>query len=102
MILGCSYDALSEAVLAEWKIPDVIMRAQRPLPRRHAEGGASTAANGCARWRRSAWTWRACWAAAPTRPARRKRSALLARYGRALNLDATAAGRAVRRGGAAR
>jgi hypothetical protein len=31
MILGCSYDALSEAVLGEWKIPDVIMRAQRPL-----------------------------------------------------------------------
>ena len=25
MILGCSYDALSEAVLGEWKIPDVIM-----------------------------------------------------------------------------
>jgi hypothetical protein len=28
MILGCSYDALSEAVLGEWKIPDVIVRAQ--------------------------------------------------------------------------
>ena len=27
MILGCSYDALSEAVLAEWKIPDVIVRS---------------------------------------------------------------------------
>jgi HD-like signal output (HDOD) protein len=32
MILGCSYDALSQAVLAEWKIPDVIVRAQAPLP----------------------------------------------------------------------
>lgn len=31
MILGCSFDALSEAVLSEWKIPDVIARAQRPL-----------------------------------------------------------------------
>jgi len=30
MILGCSYDALSEAVLGEWKIPDIIARAQRP------------------------------------------------------------------------
>ncbi|MFD2365318.1 HDOD domain-containing protein [Pseudoduganella sp. GCM10020061] len=27
MILGCSYDALSEAVLAEWQIPDPIVRA---------------------------------------------------------------------------
>jgi HD-like signal output (HDOD) protein len=41
MILGCSYDALSEAVLGEWKIPDVIMRAQRPL----AEGALKVAAN---------------------------------------------------------
>jgi hypothetical protein len=32
LILGCSYDALSEAVLAEWKIPDVIVRAQASLP----------------------------------------------------------------------
>lgn len=31
MILGCSFDALSETVLGEWKIPDVITRAQRPL-----------------------------------------------------------------------
>ena len=32
LILGCSYDALSEAVLSEWKIPDVIVRAQAALP----------------------------------------------------------------------
>ncbi|QOY94813.1 HDOD domain-containing protein [Massilia sp. UMI-21] len=31
MILGCSYDALSQAVLTEWKIPDVIVRAQATL-----------------------------------------------------------------------
>ena len=31
MILGCSYDTLSAAVLAEWKIPDVIVRAQAAL-----------------------------------------------------------------------
>ncbi|HEY1042252.1 MAG TPA: HDOD domain-containing protein [Telluria sp.] len=27
MILGCSYDALTEAVLSEWKIPDQIVRS---------------------------------------------------------------------------
>jgi HD-like signal output (HDOD) protein len=32
MILGCSYDTLAAAVLAEWKIPDVIVRAQAALP----------------------------------------------------------------------
>lgn len=32
MILGCSYDALSQAVLTEWKIPDTIVRAQASLP----------------------------------------------------------------------
>ena len=32
MILGCSYDTLAGAVLAEWKIPDVIVRAQAALP----------------------------------------------------------------------
>ncbi len=32
LILGSSYDALSEAVLVEWKIPDVIVRAQAALP----------------------------------------------------------------------
>jgi HD-like signal output (HDOD) protein len=31
MILGCSYDTLSAAVLAEWKIPEVIVRAQAAL-----------------------------------------------------------------------
>lgn len=32
LILGCSYDALAEAVLAEWKIPDVIGRCLSALP----------------------------------------------------------------------
>jgi len=31
MILGCSYDALSQAVLQEWKLPDMIVRAQNSL-----------------------------------------------------------------------
>ncbi|HEU4376105.1 MAG TPA: HDOD domain-containing protein, partial [Telluria sp.] len=32
LILGCSYDALAEAVLGEWKIPDVIARCLTALP----------------------------------------------------------------------
>ena len=32
MILGCSYDTLSEAVMGEWKIPDVIVRSIAALP----------------------------------------------------------------------
>ena len=32
MILGCSYDALTEAVLQEWKIPDTIIRSLHTLP----------------------------------------------------------------------
>jgi HD-like signal output (HDOD) protein len=39
MILGCSYDALSEAVLAEWKIPDVIVRSLAAAAGRGAESG---------------------------------------------------------------
>ena len=30
LILGCSYDSLSEAVLTEWKIPEVIIRSLAP------------------------------------------------------------------------
>lgn len=41
LVLGCSYDMLSEAVLGEWKIPDVIVRALAPLP----AGQLKTAAN---------------------------------------------------------
>ncbi len=32
MILGCSYDVLTEAVLQDWKIPDKIMRSLSSLP----------------------------------------------------------------------
>ena len=39
MILGCSYDTLSEAVLGEWKIPDVIVRALRAAAGGRAEAG---------------------------------------------------------------
>jgi len=30
--LGCSFDMLAESVLAEWKIPDTIIKALTPLP----------------------------------------------------------------------
>ncbi|MGZ5201807.1 MAG: HDOD domain-containing protein [Telluria sp.] len=32
MVLGCSYELLSESVLAEWNMPDVIVRAISSLP----------------------------------------------------------------------
>jgi HD-like signal output (HDOD) protein len=32
MVLGCSYDMLCEAVLVEWQMPDVIIRAISALP----------------------------------------------------------------------
>ncbi|QYF94942.1 HDOD domain-containing protein [Massilia sp. PAMC28688] len=32
MILGCTYDTLSEAVMSEWKLPEVIVRSLSPLP----------------------------------------------------------------------
>ncbi|WP_229217609.1 HDOD domain-containing protein [Massilia forsythiae] len=86
MILGCSYDALSEAVLDEWKIPDVIARAQRPMP----EGPLKLALNR-AEWMRQVASFSldaarllAHGAAAAGGAAVQ---ALLARYGGALNLD---------------
>jgi HD-like signal output (HDOD) protein len=86
MILGCSYDALSEAVLGEWKIPDVIMRAQRPLP----EGSLKVALNR-GEWMRQVASFSldvARLLAKTSEPAGSPEAqALLARYGHALNLD---------------
>jgi len=86
MILGCSYDALSEAVLGEWKIPDVIMRAQRPLP----EGSLKVAVNR-GEWMRQVASFSldvARLLAKPGDPAgSQEAQALLARYGHALNID---------------
>jgi HD-like signal output (HDOD) protein len=86
MILGCSYDTLSEAVLGEWKIPDVIMRAQRPL----GEGVLKPAINR-GEWMRQVASFSLdvarllgrIDASADTPEAQ----ALLARYGAALHLD---------------
>jgi HD-like signal output (HDOD) protein len=87
MILGCSYDALSEAVLDEWKIPDVILRAQRPL----ADGVLKIAVNR-GEWMRQVASFSLevarllAHGADPAGSAQAQ--ALLARYGNALNLDA--------------
>ena len=87
MILGCSYDALSEAVLGEWKIPDVILRAQRALP----DGVLKVAVNR-GEWMRQVASFSlevARMLAHGAEPAGTPQAqALLARYGGALNLKA--------------
>jgi HD-like signal output (HDOD) protein len=86
MIIGCSYDALSEAVLGEWKIPDVIMRAQRPL----AEGRLKVALNR-GEWMRQVASFSldvARLLAKTDAPSGSPEAeALLERYGHALNID---------------
>jgi HD-like signal output (HDOD) protein len=86
MIIGCSYDALSEAVLGEWKIPDVIMRAQRPL----ADGTLKVAVNR-GEWMRQVASFSldvARLLAKAGEPAGTPEAqALLERYGHALNID---------------
>ena len=86
MILGASYDALSQAVLAEWKIPDVIVRAQAALP----PGSVKVAANR-GEWMRQVAAFGldvARLLAKTHEPADSKEAqALLARYGDALDLD---------------
>lgn len=87
MILGCSYDALSEAVLAEWKIPDVIVRSLAALP----NGPQKVAANR-GEWMRQVASFSQDVAKLMARTANPAGSsearALLARYGAALNVDA--------------
>jgi HD-like signal output (HDOD) protein len=89
MILGCSFDALSEAVLGEWKIPDVIVRAQRALP----EGVLKVAVNR-GEWMRQVASFSLDVARLLGRtdaPAGTPQAqGLLARYGAALNIDAAA------------
>jgi HD-like signal output (HDOD) protein len=87
LILGCSYDSLSEAVLAEWKIPDVIVRAQASLP----SGTLKTAANR-GEWMRQVASFSlevARLLARTADPASTPEArALLSRYGTALDFDA--------------
>jgi HD-like signal output (HDOD) protein len=87
LILGSSYDALSEAVLAEWNIPDVIVRALAPLP-----AGAPRPAANRGEWMRQVASFGLDVArlmgrsAAPG--AEPEARALVARYGAALDIDA--------------
>jgi HD-like signal output (HDOD) protein len=87
MILGCSYDALSEAVLGEWKIPDMIARAQRPLP----DGVLGVGLNR-GEWMRQVAAFSldvARLLARSSEPSGTPEArALLDRYGAALNIDA--------------
>ena len=87
MILGCNYDALTEAVMAEWKIPDVIVRALAPLP-----PGPVKMATNRGEWMRQAAAFGMEVSQLLGRLANPAGSAearaLLARYGAAMNLDA--------------
>jgi hypothetical protein len=87
MILGCSFDALAEAVLGEWKIPGVIMHAQRPL-----EAGTLKLAVNRGEWMRQVASFSLDVARlmgrTPTPSDTPEAQALLARYGTALNLGA--------------
>ena len=89
MILGCSYDTLSAAVLAEWKIPDVIVRAQATLPPGPLKIAASRA-----EWMRQVASFSlevARLLGKSDDPAGMPEArALLARYGAAFELDAAA------------
>lgn len=86
MVLGCSYDALSEAVLAEWKMPDVIVRALQALPPGPLKPPASRG-----EWMRQVAALSMDVARLVGREAEPAASdgaqALLARYGKALALD---------------
>ena len=87
MILGCSYDVLAEAVLAEWKIPEVIVRSLAPLP-----SGAQKPAASRGEWMRQAASFGMevsnLLARSIDPGATGEARALLSRYGLALNLDA--------------
>ena len=86
-VLGCSYDALSESVLAEWKIPDVIVRSLAPLP-----SGAQKPASSRGEWMRQVASFSMEVSRLMTRssdPAGTDAArAMLVRFGPALNLDA--------------
>jgi HD-like signal output (HDOD) protein len=87
VILGCSYDTLSESVLAEWKIPDVIVRSLQALP-----AGTQKVAANRGEWMRQVASFSqdvAKLMAKTDNPGGSSEArALLARYGAALNVDA--------------
>jgi HD-like signal output (HDOD) protein len=87
MILGASYDALSEAVMAEWKIPDQIVRALAAPP-----AGVQKVAASRAEWMRQVAAFSAEVSQLLGRSANPAASpdarALLSRYGVSLGIDA--------------
>jgi HD-like signal output (HDOD) protein len=87
MILGCSYDALTEAVLAEWKIPESITRSLAPLP-----SGIQKPAASRAEWMRQVASFSmevSKLLARSVNPAATPDArSLLTRYGIALGIDA--------------
>jgi HD-like signal output (HDOD) protein len=87
MILGCTYEALTEAVLAEWKIPDSIIRSLAPLP-----AGIQKPAASRSEWMRQVASFSmevSKLLARSVNPAATPDArSLLTRYGVALNLDA--------------
>nr|WP_307731827.1 HDOD domain-containing protein [Massilia antarctica] len=87
MILGASYDALSQAVMAEWKIPDVIVRSLSPL-----QAGAQKVAINRGEWMRQVASFSMEVSRLLGRSASPAESpefqALQLRYGVALNLSA--------------
>jgi hypothetical protein len=93
MILGCSFDALSETVLGEWKIPDVITRAQRPLDGGPGASPALKLAVNRGEWMRQVASFSLDVARLMGKTATPsdapEAQALLARYGTALNIGAT-------------
>ena len=87
MILGCSYATLAQAVMTEWKMPDVIVRAVAPLP-----AGQQKVAVNRGEWMRQVASFGSDVAHLLARSADPRRShearALQQRYGAALNLNA--------------
>ncbi|MYM96530.1 HDOD domain-containing protein [Duganella vulcania] len=84
-VLGCSYDSLSAAILHEWKIPEVIVRALAPLP-----PGPCKPAAGRQEWMRQVVSFSMETARLLARRLRADSAegrALEQRYGAALNLD---------------
>ncbi|TFW11405.1 HDOD domain-containing protein [Massilia arenosa] len=87
MILGCTYETLTETVLGEWKIPDAIVRTLAPLP----PGELKTPAN------RNEWLRQVAslsydvarlLARTDAPAAHPDAKVIAARYGESLNLDA--------------
>lgn len=86
-VLGCSFDALAEAVLRGWNIPESIVHSLSPLP-----GGALKPAKTRGEWMQQVAAFSASLATMMSRASDASRAAqgaaLLVRFGAALNLDA--------------